>query len=521
MSRPSITRRLTLLFVIASSAVLLALGMVIASSVEQHFEDLDMEVLSGKMELTRHALGMLQSPADLEQLAQQMDHSLVGHHGLEVLVIGANHSVLFATPNASFASGLITASAQHNPLRPQLWTLGAQTYRGIAAEIATGISEQSRVTVAVATDIAHHQSYMRSFLRTLWLFVAGAAALTGVLGWIAARRGLAPLRAMREQAQVVTAQQLSQRLPVESVPLELAELAQSLNDMLARLEEAFLRLSDFSSDIAHELRTPVSNLMTQTQVALSRARDADGYRSILESNAEEFEHMARMISDMLLLAKAENGLVVPHRETLQLGAEVRALFDYYDAVAEEKGISLALEGDAEISADRLMLRRALGNLLSNAVRHASAGSAVRVLVSASSEQVSIGIENQGDTIAQEFLERVFDRFFRVDPSRQRASEGTGLGLAITRSIVLAHGGGIAVTSDAGLTRFTITLPREPALSSRPRLSSRTPVCHPGPLSVITDPCLSSRTPVCHPGPDPGSIPSASAVRRMDCGSSPQ
>ncbi len=457
--RPSITRRLTLLFVIASSAVLLALGLVIASSVEQHFEDLDMEVLSGKMELTSHALAALKTPGDLEQLTLQLDHSLVGHHGLEVLVIGANRAVLFATPNAGFAPDLIQASAQHKALHPQLWTLGAQTYRGIAAEVATGIGGQSRVTVAVATDIAHHQIYMRSFLQTLWLFVAGAAALTGVLGWIVARRGLAPLRAMREQAQVVTAQQLSQRLPVESVPLELAELAQSLNDMLARLEEAFRRLSDFSSDIAHELRTPVSNLMTQTQVALSRARDADGYRSILESNAEEFEHMASMISDMLLLAKAENGLVVPSRETLQLANEVRALFDYYDAVAEDKRIELTLEGDCEISADRLMLRRALGNLLSNAVRHASAGSTVRVQISVSADQVGSAMENQGDTIAQEFLERVFDRFFRVDPSRQRASEGTGLGLAITRSIVLAHGGSIAVTSDAGLTRFTISLPR--------------------------------------------------------------
>ena len=464
--RPSIQRRLTLLFVIASSAVLLALGLVIASSVEQHFEDLDMEVLSGKMELTRHTLGMLKAPADLQQLAQQMDHSLVGHHGLEVLVIDANQSTLFATPDAGFAPALITASARHSPLRPQIWTLGTQTYRGIAAEVTSGISEQGRVTVAVATDIAHHQSYMRSFLQTLWLFVAGAAVLTGVLGWVAARRGLAPLRDMRDQAQVVTAQQLSQRLPVASVPLELAELAQSLNDMLARLEEAFLRLSGFSSDIAHELRTPVSNLMTQTQVALSRMRNADDYRSILESNAEEFEHMARMISDMLLLAKAENGLVVPHREMLHLAAEVRALFDYYDAVAEEKGITLMLDGEAEITADRLMLRRALGNLLSNAVRYASTGSSVRVQISASIDLVMITMENQGDPIPQEFLERVFDRFFRVDPSRQRASEGTGLGLAITRSIVLAHGGSIAVTSDAGETRFTITLPRKPALSSR-------------------------------------------------------
>jgi two-component system heavy metal sensor histidine kinase CusS len=457
--RTSITRRLTLLFVIASSAVLLALGLVVASSVEKHFEDLDMEVLIGKMELTRHALTMLKSQDDLEHLAQQLDHSLVGHHGLEVMIIGANQAVLFATPNATFAPDLVTTSATQNPNSPMLWTLGQQTYRGIAAELPTGINDQTKVIVAVATDIAHHQSYMRSFLQTLWLFVAGAAALTGLLGWAAARRGLAPLRAMREQAQVVTAQQLSHRLPVESAPLELAELAQSLNDMLARLEEAFHRLSDFSSDIAHELRTPVSNLMTQTQVVLSRARSADEYHSILESNAEEFERMARMISDMLLLAKADNGLVVPNRETFSLAAEVRALFDYYDAVAEEKGLQLTLEGDGEVSADRLMLRRALGNLLSNAVRHSAPGTSVRVHISTSPDSISIGMENTGDTIPKEYLERVFDRFFRVDPSRQRSSEGTGLGLAITRSIVMAHGGTISVASIDGLTTFRITLPR--------------------------------------------------------------
>ena len=456
--RTSITRRLTLLFVIASSAVLLALGFVIASSVEQHFEDLDMEVLVGKMELTRHALEMLKSQDDLNGLSQQLDHSLIGHHGLEVMVIGANHAVIFATPNANFAPDLVTASATQTPHRPMLWTLGEQTYRGIAAELPTGINGGKKVVVAVATDIAHHQAFMHSFLQTLWVFVAGAAALTGFLGWAAARRGLAPLRAMREQTQTVTAQQLSYRLAVESAPVELAELAQSLNEMLARLEEAFHRLSDFSSDIAHELRTPVSNLMTQTQVALSRPREADAYRGILESNAEEFERMARMISDMLLLAKAEYGLVVPSRETVHLATEVRALFDYYDAVAEDKGLRLTLEGDGEVSADRLMLRRALGNLLSNAVRHSTANSAVHVRISTGPDVVSIAMENTGDGIAQDYLERVFDRFFRVDPSRQRSSEGTGLGLAITKSIIVAHGGTISVASIDGVTTFTIRLP---------------------------------------------------------------
>jgi two-component system heavy metal sensor histidine kinase CusS len=411
------------------------------------------------MDLIRQALANLKVHGDLESLTQQLDHSLVGHHGLEVMVIGANHAVIFATPNANFPPDLVTASASQNPLRPMLWTLGQQTYRSIATELPTGIREESKVIVTVATDIAHHQSYMRSFLLTLWLFVAGAAALTGLLGWVAARRGLAPLRAMREQAKVVTAQQLSHRLPAESAPLELAELAQSLNDMLARLEEAFHRLSDFSSDIAHELRTPVSNLMTQTQVVLSKARSADAYRSVLESNAEEFEHMGRMISDMLLLAKAENGLVVPNREMVDLATEVRALFDYYDAVAEEKELHLTLEGDGEVGADRLMLRRALGNLLSNAVRHSVPKTTLRVNISTGPDAISVAMENTGDTIPQEYLERVFDRFFRVDPSRQRSSEGTGLGLAISKSIVVAHGGTISVKSVAGVTTFTISLPR--------------------------------------------------------------
>jgi two-component system heavy metal sensor histidine kinase CusS len=463
IGRTSITRRLTLSFVTASSAVLLALGFVVASSVEQHFEQQDMELLMGKMALARHTLETLKSPADLELIGQLLGNSLAGDHGLEMLVVGTNHGVLFSTPNASFSLDLIVKSASLRPYHPELWMLGEQTYRGIAAELPTGLTtgagQASKVIVAVATHIEHHQAFMRSFLRTLWLFVAGAAALTGMLGWAAVRRGLAPLRAMREQTQGVTAQQLSHRLPVESVPLELAELAQSLNEMLARLEEAFLRLSEFSSDIAHELRTPVSNLMTQTQVVLSRARTAEEYRSILESNAEEFEHMARMIADMLLLAKADNGLVVPNREQVNLAEQVQVLFDYYDVVAEEKCLQLRVQGAGVVTADRLMLRRALGNLLSNAIRHSAPDTTVSVTITTDADAIWISVENTGDTIPAEYLDRVFDRFFRVDPSRQRSSEGTGLGLAITKSIVLTHRGTIAATSIDGVTTFTIRLPR--------------------------------------------------------------
>ena len=462
LNRISLTQRLALMFMLAASAVLLGLGFVIASSVEQHFEDLDREVLAGKMELTRQALLRVHSQQGLTEFTHQLAYSLVGHHGMEVMVIDADESVIFATGHAGFDPAQVIRQATQAPGQPALWPLGAQTYRGLAARLPTAVLDATGqtlpVVVAVATDIAHHQAYMQEFLHTLWWFVAGAALLTGVLGWAAVRRGLAPLRAMRRQAQGVTAQQLSQRLPVDTIPRELAELAQSLNDMLARLEEAFQRLTDFSSDIAHELRTPVSNLLTQTQVTLSRARSADDYRQILESNAEEFERMARMISDMLLLAKSDHGLALLQREVLQLADEVRALFDYFDAVAEEKNVSLRLLGDGTVSADRLMLRRALGNLLSNALRHADPGSTVTVRLQMLEHGVEISVANQGEAIALEHLVRVFDRFFRVDPARQRSSEGTGLGLAITQSIVQAHGGTISAASVNGVTTFTIFLP---------------------------------------------------------------
>lgn len=350
-----------------------------------------------------------------------------------------------------------------------MWSLGSSTYRVVAAELETSMPRYRaaedlnlgafrKVSVAIAVDTEPHHTFMSSFMKTLWFFVAGAAALTGVLGWAAVRGGLAPLRAMRDQAKDVTALQLSQRLAVDAVPYEMAQLAQSLNEMLERLEVAFRRLSDFSSDIAHELRTPLSNLLTQTQVALSRARSADEYRGILESNAEELEHMARMIADMLLLAKSENEFLVPNRELVNLSEEVQTLFDYYEALADERHIQLRRSGVGKVSADRLMLRRAIGNLLSNAVRHANPNTSIDVNIEVLDEGVAIVVENIGETIAPEHQERVFDRFFRVDPSRQRSTEGTGLGLAIAKSVVVAHGGTIKVRSAGGVTAFTVLLP---------------------------------------------------------------
>jgi two-component system heavy metal sensor histidine kinase CusS len=239
--------------------------------------------------------------------------------------------------------------------------------------------------------------------------------------------------------------------------------------MLERLQSDFAKLQEFSSDLAHELRTPINNLLTQTQVSLAQKRDASAYQDILASNAEEFQRLARMVSDMLFLAKTEHGIELPNPEVISLEQETRALFDFYDAVADEKHIRLSVSGDAQIMGDRLMIRRAIGNLLSNALRHSPAEAEVAVTIEGKESGATLCLTNSGPTIAPEVLPRLFDRFFRVDKSRSHPnSDGAGLGLSITQAIMAAHGGRVQVNSGNGKTTFCLVfqgpvlMPRSPS-----------------------------------------------------------
>jgi two-component system heavy metal sensor histidine kinase CusS len=456
--RMSLTVRLTLLFAAASTTVLLMLGYLIGNSVEQHFEQQDMAVLSGKLELAQHVLEQVRSDADLAELPRRLADSLVGHHDLAMLVVAPGGRTLFETEGAPFPAWLIrgagTASAGS-----KVWRNGDQISRGIAKRARTGIAGAAPALIAVSTGIEHHVQFMTAFKRTLWIVVVLAAILTGLLGWVAARRGLAPLREMRREVEGITASRLDARLSADAVPTELAELATTLNVMLSRLQDSFRRLSNFSSDLAHELRTPVSNLLTQTQVSLSKARSADEYADILASNAEEFERLARIISDMLFLAKSENDLVIPNREPVNLVDEINGVLEFYEALTEEKGIALSLSGTAAISGDRLMVRRAISNLVSNAVRHTAPGGTIAVRIETPDANcIDLCVDNSGIEIAPEHLPRLFDRFYRVDLSRQRQSDGAGLGLAITRSILRAHGGDAFATSGNGGSSFCLRFP---------------------------------------------------------------
>lgn len=459
--RLPLTARLTVLFTLVAAMVLLGLGVLVAWATARHFVELDRMFLDDKVHLVEKLVAEADTPAALKGV---LDDMLDSHKGLFVQVwLG---SELIYGPPALTQNILADTPATEQLME---WTHAGQSLRGVveslplppASQLASTTNTQT-LRVLVALDTAHHAHFLAELRKTLAAYFLVATLVSGVLGWWAARRGLTPLKAMRERATSVTAYNLQERMPVESVPVEFAELAASLNGMFGRLQQDFQRLMDFSSDLAHELRTPLSNLLTQTQVALAQRRTADEYRDILASNAEEFERLAKMVSDMLFLAKSENGIDLRYRERIQLHKEVLALFDFYEAVADEKHVILVLEGQAEIDGDKLMMRRAISNLLSNALRHADAGSAVAVQVASNEGAVTLTVSNQGTSIAAEDIPRLFDRFYRANRSRAHpASEGAGLGLAITKAIVSSHGGSIYVQSNAGQTRFTVLFGASP------------------------------------------------------------
>jgi two-component system heavy metal sensor histidine kinase CusS len=456
--RASLTHRLTALFALVSTAVLLGLGTLIGGTVEQHFVEQDVGILSDKLELARRVLEKVASEDGLMAVPQELDEALAGQRGLAVAVVAPDGRLLFATSGAGFPEALLARQTMADAAHPLLWRSGDVPMRGLSARVPTGIAGASPALVGVATDISHHEQYMAGFRVTLWSFVAVAALLSGVLGHLAVRRGLVPLQEMKRKAAGITARRLDARLAVDAVPAELADLAATLNGMLARLEKSFRRLSDFSSELAHEFRTPISNLMTQTQVILSQPRAAAEYREVLASNIEEYERLSRMVADMLFIAKGDEGLIAPTRERLELASLIDKLVEFHRLAAEEKNVLIESAGEGAMRGDPLMIRRAVSNLLSNAIRHTPPGGRITVSIRrAGADRLAIDVSNTGETIPADHLPRLFDRFYRIGASRAGDGSHSGLGLAIVKSIVEAHGGAVTVSSTAGETRFSLLI----------------------------------------------------------------
>ncbi|MCB2255228.1 heavy metal sensor histidine kinase [Pseudomonas chlororaphis] len=452
MRRLTLSGRLALLFAACTAVVSLLAGVLFSRASEAHFIELDQQLLEGKLIAMRSALQGADTPQHFAEQQAQLQDELSHQPDLALRITGADGAVWFdsarALPDAP-------------PQPPGLHSLqhDGTAYRVYSAALLPDQAGSPQLTLML--DITHHQHFLQRMQHLIWLTVGLSALATALLGAWAARSGLRPLRRMSEVAANVSASSLTQRLPEQQMPGELAELAHAFNAMLGRLDDSFQRLSAFSADIAHELRTPLSNLLTHTQVTLTRPRGLEDYREALHSNLEELQWMAQLVNDMLYLAKADHGLLTPQREILELGDETDALLEFYTLLAEDAGIALGREGTARVQGDRNMLRRALSNLLDNALRFTPAGGEVRVRIDETTKGSCLRVENTGEGIPPERLPRLFDRFYRADPARREgSSEHAGLGLAITQSIIRAHGGRIRCESAQGRTSFVIELPRQ-------------------------------------------------------------
>ncbi len=298
----------------------------------------------------------------------------------------------------------------------------------------------------VTEDDRMTESYRRRLLYTALL---GTIACS-LFGALAAHQGLKPLRSIAQSAQGITAQRLQQRLEPGNVPQELRELVQALNDMLDRLDHAFERLSRFSADLAHELRTPITNLMGEAEVVLAKDRPAEEYRQVLESSMEEFRRLSRLTSRMLFLARAEDPGAIVKRVPIETEKLLNEILAFFEAVAEEQGVRLAGEASGIILGDAEMLRQALANLISNALEATPKGGGIFIHLNARGNQAELEVRDTGRGIPADELPHLLDRFYRTSEAFTQKSPGTGLGLAIVQSIARLHGGEVQITSQTGI-----------------------------------------------------------------------
>lgn len=449
----SLALRITVLVGAAMTLLFIAFTALVVKSVAMHFAEQDLGEVRAVAESLTLALGALPSTANSGELQERLARAVAGHHGVYFSVHDGAGRTLFGTaPAGLYDVARLTATAASLDVQAlRVWQVGEQAFRGSLLQIGGE-------TVLVAVAMESHLHYLAQLRRGLWWGTLVACLLAVSGAWLAVRWGHAPLRRIGAAMRGITSAHLHVRLDARESPIELDPLVGSFNAMLDELQASFARLRHFSADIAHELRTPVTNLTTSTQVALSKARDPEAYSEVLYASLEELDRMAKMIGDMLFLAQAEQPLDPRSLAPVDLGAETRALFDYFEAWAEEAGVSLQLEGTAPaVRGDRLMLRRALSNLIANGLRYTANGQALTVALATAGDAVEVQVRNPG-AIPAEHLPKLFDRFYRADPARQHKGEGAGLGLAIVKSIVQAHGGSVGASSHAGTTRFRLQLP---------------------------------------------------------------
>lgn len=466
--RWSISSRLIALYVGTASLLLVGCLATLYFLLVRQIEAEDRKFLVEHVEWVR--LFMTEDPADtarvLSKLKDQSGHEESLHLYVRLLadaktVVAETPGMERLLPRLAFlppSEGRPTFASRTNP--------DGRRFLLVSLWLGEG-SGASRQQIQLALDESADDELIAEIRRKMALILAGGVIAAAAIGGWVSRRALRPVVALANATRQVTASQLHARISLEGWPAELAGLAEGFDAMLARLDESFRRLSEFSANLSHELRTPLNNFRGEAEVVLARARSADEYRAVIESGLEEMHRLNRLIDNLLFIARAESAEIRLALEVLDAATELRAVADYYAALAEESRVAVKVSGAARLRSDAALLRRMVSNLLANALRHTPAGGQVELSAGATADGgAEIVVADNGAGIPPEHLVRVFDRFYRAEampPSGE--PKGFGLGLAIVRSIMHLHGGEATLTSKPGAgTRVTLHFPRPSAPS---------------------------------------------------------
>ena len=400
----------------------------------------------------------LREEVELESAARQYEQ-------FYIRVLDDRNTQLLITPGMGDQLDLaqLTSQTRNHPDRTiRMKGRDGKAFRVTSTSAPVGSSAAQTDTVQIAVDVSQKEMLLARFRFWFWTILLATFAIFPLVGYRIARQGIRPVEEMATTARHISSTNLRERIHPEGFPFELASLAGTFNQMLDRLEESFDRISRFSADIAHDLRTPVNNIRGEAEVALARARSAGEYREVIESNLEEAVRLSDLIGDLLFLARAESPLDQLRRERVDVGELLGGVREYYEASAADGEVSLTTtiaRGPVIAELDRALLQRAVGNLVSNALANTPPGGTVVLKTCSDSCAVQIAVSDTGIGIPAKALPRVFDRFFRVDSSRSQVLGGTGLGLAIVKSIAELHGGHVEIASEPGRgTQVTLHIP---------------------------------------------------------------
>jgi two-component system heavy metal sensor histidine kinase CusS len=457
--RHSLTLRLALVFALLAFVSLALLGVALYRDLERELIRRDDAALINRIDQLRTFLND-SNTLELIRTKPALFQNMLGNREA-LLTIGApGKKPLLVVNPGNLAVPSVSPVAMDHPLSltdvHHYPSVDGVPFAALAATIDSG--DLGSLQVVTGRLMTERTAVLASYRLNVYLFASVAAILLALSGYFLVHRGLLPLRRLARHAHGIGVGNLTERLDSQGAPRELLPMIEAFNAMLDRLGKGFVQLGQVSTDMAHELRTPINNLLGETQVALQQNRSIEAYQQLLASNVEELERLARMLDNMLFLARTDPASALSQRQELDAADEMARMADYFEGPAADVGISINAQGSGVIWAEPMLLRRALANLCANAIKYGAPDSELFIRATPSADGIRLIVRNHGQTIPPEHLPRLFERFYRADESRQRSAHSNGLGLSIVATIMQLHHGAYSVSSSEGVTCFELFFP---------------------------------------------------------------